>query len=58
LLDLGSMAVQILATVLERAGAGLRPPAELAVLRQFLPGPVPMDRVVPTVERPPAGALR
>ena len=30
--------------------------ADSAILRQFLPGPVPLDRVVETVERPPAEA--
>lgn len=57
LLDLGAMAVQILATVLQRSGADLRQGGDHAVLRQFLPGPVPMDRVVVTADRPPAGAL-
>ncbi|KAA1427436.1 glucosyl-3-phosphoglycerate synthase [Nocardioides antri] len=54
LLDLGSMAVQILAMALQRKQDGSLPPSDLAVLRQFLPGPVPLDRVIETVERPPA----
>jgi glucosyl-3-phosphoglycerate synthase len=68
LLDLGGMAVQILAAALSRADpAHLGPEdrasrrilgsADSAVLRQFLPGPVPMDKVVEVVERPPAEAL-
>jgi glucosyl-3-phosphoglycerate synthase len=56
LLDLGAMAVQILSASLARAGAQVpaRDDSLSVVLRQFLPGPVPLDRVVPTVERPPA----
>jgi glucosyl-3-phosphoglycerate synthase len=69
LLDLGAMAVQILAATLSRspvdpAEAGgelpqarLRLPAGPAILRQFLAGPVPLDRVVETVERPAAEGL-
>jgi glucosyl-3-phosphoglycerate synthase len=68
LLDLGAMAVQIIAATLARAeSARLTPeippgrrilrPADSAILRQFLPGPVPLDRVVETVERPPAEDL-
>ncbi|WP_183094043.1 glucosyl-3-phosphoglycerate synthase [Nocardioides stalactiti] len=56
LLDLGAMSVQILEAALRR-GAGLQPQGESAVLRQFLPGPVPRDRVVETIERPAAEAL-
>ena len=55
LLDLGAMATQIMAAALARAGvptsAGA---AEEAVLRQFLPGPAPTERAVPTLERQPA----
>jgi len=50
LLDLGGMATQILAASLARTGRELPDP----VLRQFLPGPTPVERVVPTRERPPA----
>ncbi|MFC5175724.1 glucosyl-3-phosphoglycerate synthase [Nocardioides taihuensis] len=52
--DLGGMATQILAASLaRRTDADL--PLDGAVLRQFvLPGLVPADRVVPTLERPPA----
>jgi glucosyl-3-phosphoglycerate synthase len=68
LLDLGAMAVQILAATLARAeSARLTPeippsrrilrPADSAILRQFLPGPLPLDRVVDTAERPPAEDL-
>lgn len=59
LLDLGGMALQILAAALARAGSAplAAGPAETAILRQFLPGPVPMDRVVEVLERPPAEAL-
>ncbi len=68
LLDLGTMAVQILAGGLARAesarlAAGGAPSrhilecADSTILRQFLPGPVPLDRVVEIVERPPAEAL-
>ena len=53
LLDLGAMATQILAATLGRQGDR----TDGVVLRQFLPGPVPADRVVETVERPPAEAL-
>ncbi|MEZ0579702.1 glucosyl-3-phosphoglycerate synthase [Nocardioides sp. MH1] len=52
LLDLGAMAVQIVAAALARAGCAAG--TDSAMLRQFLPGPEPMDRVVGTVERPPA----
>jgi glucosyl-3-phosphoglycerate synthase len=54
LLDLGGMATQILAASLARSGVGAR---EEAVLRQFLPGPLVQDRVVPTHERPPADGV-
>jgi glucosyl-3-phosphoglycerate synthase len=54
LLDLGAMATQILAATLARAGAALSTTSGSAILRQFLKGPVPLDRVVETVERPPA----
>ncbi|WP_183099443.1 glucosyl-3-phosphoglycerate synthase [Nocardioides pelophilus] len=68
LLDLGGMAVQILAAALDRADPArvsteiaptrlLSTRAGSAILRQFLPGPVPLDRVVEVVERGPAGAL-
>jgi glucosyl-3-phosphoglycerate synthase len=68
LLDLGAMAVQILSATLSRAESAhlgvadapsrlISTRADTAILRQFLPGPVPMDRVVETVERPPAEAL-
>lgn len=52
--DLGAMALQILAAALARVGVTVEEHAGTAVLRQFLPGPVPLDRVVATVERPPA----
>lgn len=52
LLDLGGMAVQLLAASLARAGA--LPATDRAALRQFLPGPEPVDREVSTAERPPA----
>ena len=52
--DLGAMATQILAAALRRGTAQVA--AESVVLRQFLPGPVPVDRVVETVERPPAAS--
>jgi len=51
--DLGGMATQIIAAALARAGTPDRPEHE-AVLRQFLRGLEPLDRVVPLVERPPA----
>lgn len=65
LLDLGGMAVQILAATLSRADpARVGNPeapsrlsstrADSAILRQFLEGPVPLDKVVETLERPPA----
>ena len=54
LLDLGGMAVQILAASLSRRRVSR---ADSAVLRQFLPGPAPMDKVIETVERPPAKGL-
>ena len=58
LLDLGNMAVQILAAALSRAGSGRLEVADGAtILRQFLPGPVPLDRVVEIAERPPAKGL-
>ncbi len=53
LLDHGAMATQILAAALTRIEPA-RPIADPAVLRQFLPGPVPFDRVVETLEREPA----
>jgi glucosyl-3-phosphoglycerate synthase len=66
LLDLGAMAVQILAAALRRdpsqaparvPSTRLDAPAGPVVLRQFLRGQVPLDRVVETVERPPAEDL-
>jgi len=65
LLDLGAMAVQILAAALSRAESArlgiadapsrlVSTTAGSAILRQFLAGPVPLDRVVETLERPPA----
>ncbi len=63
------MAVQILAATLSRSPADpaeaegeltptrLRLSAGPAILRQFLAGPVSLDRVVETVERPPAEDL-
>jgi glucosyl-3-phosphoglycerate synthase len=59
LLDLGAMAVQILSAALARAGLDVpgRDASQSAVLRQFLAGPTPMDRVVATAERPPAEGL-
>ncbi len=54
LLDLGAMSVQIIEAALTRRAPDVRPPGDHAVLRQFLPGPKPLDRVVETVERPPA----
>ncbi|GAA3646802.1 glucosyl-3-phosphoglycerate synthase [Nocardioides ginsengisoli] len=51
--DLGGMATQILAAALARVGvAG----ADEAVLRQYLRGLEPVERVVPTLERPAAEA--
>ncbi len=54
--DLGGMSTQIVAAALARLGA--RGTGEPAVLRQHGPGPGPspasVDRVVGTVERPPA----
>jgi len=60
LLDLGAMATQIIAAALPRAGLDDWSAAapEHAVLRQFAPGPLAVDRVVPIAERPPAGGLR
>ncbi|WP_205474120.1 glucosyl-3-phosphoglycerate synthase [Nocardioides sp. SYSU D00038] len=49
--DLGGMATQILAAALARSGGE---PRDSAPLRQFLPGPEVVDRLVPTRERPPA----
>ncbi len=57
LLDLGAMAVQIMAAALRRQGAQPRA-RDGAVLRQFLPELEPVDRHVPTDERPPAAGLR
>lgn len=68
LLDLGGMATQILAGALSRAESArlttadapsrlISRQADSAILRQFLPGPVPLDRVVETTERPPAKDL-
>ncbi len=57
LLDLGGMAVQILAATLSRAELAPLGVAGSAILRQFLPGPVPMDKLVEVVERAPAEAL-
>jgi glucosyl-3-phosphoglycerate synthase len=53
LLDLGAMAVQVAAAILDRASGHVRWTGDEAgvLLRQFLPGPVPADRVVPVVER-------
>lgn len=54
--DLGGMAAQILAAVHTRA-SGLTPQGDGLSLRQFqhdAAGSVPVDRFVPTVERPPA----
>jgi hypothetical protein len=62
------MAVQILAAALTRAdpahlGSENAPSrlisrrADSAILRQFLPGPVPMDTVVEVIERAPARTL-
>ncbi len=54
--DLGGMAAQILAATHARAGGSSRPGEPIA-LRQFrhdVTGVVPTDRIVPTVERPPA----
>ena len=53
LLDLGGMSVQILAASLARR-TGTLPDGGGAVIRQFLPGPEPVDRFVSTAERPPA----
>ncbi|HEY4421900.1 MAG TPA: glucosyl-3-phosphoglycerate synthase [Pseudonocardia sp.] len=53
LLDLGAMSVQIIDAALRRGGSGYST-AERVVLRQFLPGPTARDRVVETLERPPA----
>jgi glucosyl-3-phosphoglycerate synthase len=57
LLDLGGMAVQILSAALSRAESALVDNPDSATLRQFLPGPVAMDKVVEVFERAPAGAL-
>jgi glucosyl-3-phosphoglycerate synthase len=53
LYDLGEMAVQVAAAVLDRANWFPHVTGDEAgvVLRQFLPGPVPVDRVVQVVER-------
>ncbi len=58
LLDLGAMATQLLAAADARDPARRsRPARERVALRQFRPGAetlVPVDRVVPLAERPPA----
>jgi glucosyl-3-phosphoglycerate synthase len=51
LLDLGGMAVQVLAASLARRGVNVMDPA---LLEQFLPGPKPVKRSIDLVERPPA----
>ncbi len=52
--DLGGMAAQILAAALARAGL---PARDEVLLRQYLAGVTPADRVVPTDERPPATSV-
>ncbi|MGA8256119.1 MAG: glucosyl-3-phosphoglycerate synthase [Nocardioides sp.] len=54
LLDLGGMATQILAASLRRRSDV---DVDSAVLRQFLPGPEPLDRIIGTEERPPATSI-
>jgi glucosyl-3-phosphoglycerate synthase len=54
--DLGGMATQILAAALDRVGVASAAGAEAAVLRQYLRGLEPVERVVPTLERPAAEA--
>ncbi|HWJ09767.1 MAG TPA: glucosyl-3-phosphoglycerate synthase [Nocardioides sp.] len=55
--DLGGMATQIIAAALTRSGtAGVGGADGEAVLRQYLRGLEPVERVVPTLERPPAEA--
>ncbi len=54
LLDLGGMATQILAASLRRR---TDLDVDSAVLRQFLPGPEPLDRIIATEERPPASTI-
>jgi glucosyl-3-phosphoglycerate synthase len=53
LLDLGAMAVQVAAAILDRANRYPHVTGDDAgvLLRQFLPGPVPADRIVPVIER-------
>ena len=58
LLDLGGMATQILSAALARRGSGSSEGGDDVVIRQFLPGLVARDRVVPTFERPPAVSVR
>ena len=58
--DLGGMATQITAAALARTGAPHPAAGELVALRQFHPvegAAAPLDREVPTVERPPAVSL-
>jgi len=59
LLDLGGMATQILAASLRRTHGvtGTALDVDSAVLRQFLPGPEPLDRIIATEERPPAATI-
>ena len=54
--DLSGMATQILAAALARVGVTGAGGAEAAVLRQYLRGLEPVERVVPTLERPAAEA--
>ena len=57
--DLGGMATQILAAALARAGVAGPGPGQregAVVLRQYLRGLQPVERVVPTIERPAAEA--
>jgi glucosyl-3-phosphoglycerate synthase len=68
LFDLGAMATQLLAAALARSADPARTSSPAtstrrevrdgsAMLRQFLPGPKAIDRVVEVVERPPAEGL-
>ncbi len=52
--DLGGMATQIIAAALARSGVPAT--ADTAVLKQYLRGLEPVERVVPTIERPAAEA--
>lgn len=54
--DLGGMATQILAAALQRVGVEGAGAEGEAVLRQYLRGLEPVERVVPTLERPAAEA--